>query len=165
MLNSRSSCFVKEKITPESIVHKLKAGLVAGGNQQDKSIYTLDETSSPTITSASVFVTVSIAAQESRHVISLDVETAYLNAKSIDDKSVFMKFRPLITAILVELDSSIERYQDEKDAVIVKLEKSLYRCIESAVLWYEDLREIIEADEYHANHYVLCVFKISKEDR
>lgn len=120
---------------------------------------------SPTITSAYVFVTVSIAAQESGHVISLDVETAYLNAKSIDDKSVFMKFRPLITAILVELDSSIERYQDEKDAVIVKLEKSLYRCIESAVLWYEDLREIIEADEYHANHYDLCVFKISKEDR
>ena len=45
----RSSCFVKEKTTPEGIVDKVKARVVAGGNQQDKSIYILDETSSPTV--------------------------------------------------------------------------------------------------------------------
>ena len=40
------TCFVKEKTTPEGIVDKVKARVVAGGNQQDKSIYTSDETSS-----------------------------------------------------------------------------------------------------------------------
>ena len=39
----RSSCFMKEKMTPEGTVEKVKARLVAVGDQQDTSIYTLDE--------------------------------------------------------------------------------------------------------------------------
>ena len=50
----RSSCFMKEKMTPEGTVQKVKARLVADGYQQDKSIYTLDETSSPTVSTAAV---------------------------------------------------------------------------------------------------------------
>ena len=84
----RSSCFVKEKTTPEGIVDKVKVRLVAGGNQQDKSIFNLDETSSPTVSTAAVFITAAIAANEGRHAITMDVETAYLNAKMIDDKPV-----------------------------------------------------------------------------
>ena len=38
-----------------------------------------------------VFITVAIAANEGRHIITMDVETAYLNAKMIDDKPVYMK--------------------------------------------------------------------------
>ena len=45
---------MKEKMTPEGTVQKVKARLVADGNQQDKSIYTLDETSSPTVSTAAV---------------------------------------------------------------------------------------------------------------
>ena len=72
----RSSCFVKEKIKPDGIVDKIKARVVAGGNQQDKSINTLDEKSSAIVSTAAVFVTVAIAAYEGRHVISMDVEIA-----------------------------------------------------------------------------------------
>ena len=122
----RSSCFVKEKTTPEGIVDKVKARVVAGGNQQDKSIYNLDETSSRTVSTTAVFITVAIAANEGRHVITMDVETAYLNAKMIDDKPVYMKIGPLITAILSQLDSNFEKYQDGKGAVIVKLDEALY---------------------------------------
>ena len=39
----RSSCFTKGNATPDGIVDKVKARVVAGGNQQDKSIYTLDK--------------------------------------------------------------------------------------------------------------------------
>ena len=60
----KSSCFMKEKMTPEGTVEKVKARLVAGGDQQDKSIYTLDETSSPTVSTAAVLVTMAIAAHE-----------------------------------------------------------------------------------------------------
>ena len=38
---------MKEKMTPEGTIEKVKACLVAGGDQQDKSIYTLDETLYP----------------------------------------------------------------------------------------------------------------------
>ena len=154
----RSSCFVKEKTTPEGIVDKVKARVVAGGNQQDKSIYTLDETSSPTVSTTAVFITVAIAANEGRHVITMDVETAYLNAKMIDDKPVYMKIGPLIIAILSQLDSNFEKYQDGKGSVIVKLDKVLYGCVESAVLWYKDLKATLEADKYQVNPYDLCVF-------
>ena len=66
----------------------VKARVVAGGNQQGKFIYTLDGTSSPTVSTAAVFITVAIVANEGRHIITMDVETAYFNAEMIDDKSV-----------------------------------------------------------------------------
>ena len=105
----RSSCFMKEKATPDGVVDKVKARVVAGGNQQDKSIYTFDETSSPTVLTAAVLVTMAIAAHEGRRVMTMDVETAYLNAKMIDDKPVYMKIGPLVTAILAQLDAEISR--------------------------------------------------------
>ena len=64
---------MKEKTTPEGIVDKVKARVVAGGNQQDKSIYTLDETSSPTVSTAAVFITVAIAANEGRHITRIAI--------------------------------------------------------------------------------------------
>lgn len=118
----RSSCFVNEKTTPNGIVDKIKARVAAGDNQQDKSIYTLDETSSRTILTAAVFITGAISANEGKHVITMDVEAAYLNARMIDDKPVYMKIGPLITAILSQLDSNFEKYQHPKGAVIVELD-------------------------------------------
>ena len=154
----RSSCFMKEKMTPEGTIEKVKARLVAGGDQQDKSIHTLNETSSPTVSTAAVLVTMAIAAHERRHVMTMDVETAYLNARMIDDKPVFMRIGPLVTAILGQLDAKFEKYLDSKGSVIVKLDKALYGCVESAVLWYKDLRATLEEDGYIVNPYDLCVF-------
>ena len=88
----------------------------------------------------------------------MDVEIAYLNAKMIDDKPVYMKIGPLITAILSQLDSNFEKLQDGKGAVIFKLDKALYGCAKSAVLWYRDLKATLEADKYRVNPYDLCVF-------
>ena len=53
-----------------------------------------------------------------------------------------------------------EKYQDGKGAVIVKLDEAFYGCVESAVLWYKDLKATLEADEYRVrqNPCDLCVF-------
>ena len=88
----------------------------------------------------------------------MDVETAYLNAKMIDDKPVYMRIGPLVTAILAQLDTKYEKYQDGNGAIIVKLDKALYGCVESAVLWYKDLRATLETDGFVVNPYDLCVF-------
>ena len=127
----RCSYFMKKKATPDGVVDKVKARVVAGGNQQDKSIYTLDETSSPTVSTAAVLVTMAVAAHKGRHLMTMDVETAYLKVKMIDDKPVYMKIAPLVTAILAQLDAEFEKYQDSKGAVTVKLDQALYECIES----------------------------------
>ena len=88
----------------------------------------------------------------------MDVETAYLNAKMMDDKPVYMRIGPLVTAILAQLDTKYEKYQDGNGAIIVKLDKALYGCVESAVLWYKDLRATLETDGFVVNPYDLCVF-------
>ena len=57
-----------------------------------------------------------IAAHEGRHVMTMDVVTAYLNAKRIDDKPVYIEIGPLVTAVLAQLDAEFEKYQDSKGA-------------------------------------------------
>ena len=48
----RSQMFLKEKYLPTGAFEKLKARLVAGGNQQDKDLY--DDISSPTVSTSVV---------------------------------------------------------------------------------------------------------------
>ena len=85
---------------------------------------------SPTVSTAAVLVSMAIAAHERRHVMAMDVETAYLNARMIEDKPVFMRIWPLVRAILGQLDAKFEKYLDSKGSVIVKC-----GCVETAVLW------------------------------
>jgi hypothetical protein len=60
----RSSMFLEEKYLASGQFEKLKARLVAGGDQQDKLIY--DDLSAPTVSTSSVFSILSIAAPEGR---------------------------------------------------------------------------------------------------
>ena len=60
----RLSMFLKEKFLATSDFEKLKARLVAGGNEQDKNLY--DDLSAPTVSTCAVFTLLSIAAHEGR---------------------------------------------------------------------------------------------------
>jgi hypothetical protein len=51
--------FLKEKYLATGEFEKLKARLVAGGDQQDKAMY--DDLSAPTVSTSSVFTILSIA--------------------------------------------------------------------------------------------------------
>merc|ERR1711871_1654551 len=55
----RMSCFVRDKTDAEGKLLKIKARLVAGGHLQDKSIYSSNEVSSPTVSTSSVFSIIS----------------------------------------------------------------------------------------------------------
>jgi hypothetical protein len=67
----RSSMFLKAKNLPDGMFDTLKARLVAGGDQQDKTLY--DELSSATVSTSSVFTLASIAAYEKRSVAVVDI--------------------------------------------------------------------------------------------
>ena len=45
----RSSLFVKENFKPNGVFDRLRARLVAGGTQQNKILYTIEDTSSPNV--------------------------------------------------------------------------------------------------------------------
>ena len=67
----RSQMFLKEKYLPTGAFEKLKARLVAGGNQQNKDLY--DDLSSPTVSTSAVMTVFAIAAYEKRNVAVVDI--------------------------------------------------------------------------------------------
>jgi hypothetical protein len=76
----RSSMFLKDKYLSSGAFQKFKARLVAGGNQQDKTLY--NNLSSPTASTTSVLTVAAIAAAANRWVLVIDIGGAYLNAST-----------------------------------------------------------------------------------
>jgi hypothetical protein len=62
----RSSMFLKAKYHTDGTFDILKARLVAGGDQEDKSLY--NDLSSTTVSTSAVFTLAAVAAHEQRHV-------------------------------------------------------------------------------------------------
>ena len=98
----KSSMFLKEKFAADGKFDKLKARLVAGGHQQDRSVYSDSETSSPTVSTTSLFLIAAIAVKENRKVVTIDLSEAYLNAQI--KKKVLMKIGKILSSVVVELD-------------------------------------------------------------
>ena len=74
--------------------------------------------------------------------VTADVGCAYLNArmpKHDPEKLVFIKIDPDIATLLVEVDSNMLPFVRKDGSIIAELNKALYGCIASAVIWYEEL--------------------------
>ena len=151
----RSCMFLKERFLSTGEFDKLKARFVAGGHLQDRSQYTESETSSPTVSLASIYLVSSVAAKEKRAVFTFDVGTAYLNADMVKD--VFMKVPANLAKILVQIAPTT--YALENDGTLtVKLKKALYGCLESAKLWFDMLRGFLLELGFTANPRDKCVY-------
>ena len=87
----------------------------------------------------------------------MDIGQAYLNADMQQD--VYIKLEPLISDILIERDSSFSKYLDQKGEILVKLNKALYGCVESAKLWYNTISAKLISIGYVVNPYDSCVFR------
>ena len=72
----RSMLFFKEKFLPDGTCDKLKARLVPGGHQQDRSVYTQDQTSSPIVVTEVVMMVDAVATKERRHILTCDIHEA-----------------------------------------------------------------------------------------
>ena len=152
----RSSMFLKGKYHPDGTFDKLKARLVAGGDQQDKSLYT--DLSSATVSTSAVFTLAAVAAHEQRHVAVVDIGGAFLNADMGQEVPVHMRLDKTMTEFLTTLDPSYRTFADDKGGVTVRLKKALYGCVESSGLWYENLRATMQSLGYRRNEMYVCVF-------
>ena len=98
----RTSMFLQEKFTADGLFDKLKARLVAGGDQHDKELY--ENLSSPTAATSSVMVVAAITAAEYRQVMTIDVGGAFLNADITTTRiNVHVRLDPVMTKMLVEI--------------------------------------------------------------
>ena len=152
----RSSLFIKEKVNPEGVFTKLKARLVAGGDQQDKSIY--DDISSPTVALESIMMVIAIAAAEDRKIATCDVTGAFLEAEMPEDEEVLMSLDPVTARVLSELSPDVVPFMNENGTLVVRLKRALYGCVQSSKLWYDKLCAVLRSDGFEENPYDPCVF-------
>jgi hypothetical protein len=153
----RSFMFLKEKYLPNGTFERLKARLVGGGHMQDRTDVLYDDVSSPTASMPFVFTVAALAALERRHVVTVDITGAYLNA-DMSSHEILMDLDPLMSAMLIMIDPSYQEHQNSNGTITVQLNKALYGCIESAKLWYDLLSATLLSTGYVQNPSDRCVF-------
>ena len=80
------------------------------------------------------------------------------------DHVVNMRLNKQLTAALIQIDATYIKYMNNNGTCIVKLEKALYGCVESAKLWYNKLSSDLIKFNYIANEYDICVFNRTESD-
>jgi hypothetical protein len=147
---------VRKKFYGDGSLQKLKARMVAGGHMQDRSKYA--DLSSPTACKTALFSVAAIAAKERRHVVTADIEMAYLNTELKGVVKPLMRIPRNMADILCEIDKEYILYVNEDGSIIVQLDKALYGCVESALVWYEHIRDTLISFGYELNPMEPCCF-------
>ena len=71
-----------------------------------------------------------------------------------------MRLDKVLAAVMIKLDPSYQQFLQEDGSIIVKLNKALYGCIESAKLWYGVLETNLNKYGMTANPKESCVFNM-----
>lgn len=156
----RSSFFIKLKYAPSGDFIKCKGRLVAGGNTQDRTLYT--NISSPTATPTATLFVAGDAAAHGKHVASMDIGGAYLNAPMAPTGvTVHMIIEPRLATVLADLQPSYRDYLRRDGSVAVVLIKALYGTVEAARLWYDVITSTLIKYGCKPNAYERCVLNKS----
>jgi hypothetical protein len=149
----RSSMFMKSKYDARGVFEKIKARLVADGSMQDRSLY--PNNSSPTVSMRSLFTCLGIAAREGRQVMKIDITGAYLNAE-MEGEEMLMRLDETTTSVLKSGLPEVIPFI-EGGTLIVRLDKALYGCVQSAKLWFDKLTGVLKDLGFTANPVDACV--------
>ena len=81
-----------------------------------------------------LFIMSAISAKEGREIATLDIGNAFVKADMKGEEEVLVALDKLSTAILIKIDSSYEKFVNRNGEIVVKLNKALYGCVQSARL-------------------------------
>ena len=114
---------------------------------ENKGKIELKDAISPTVLTEAVMLVETINALEGRYVAVVDIPGGYLSADM--DYEVHVVFRGTLAEMMVVSDPSLYRpfvsYETGKPVLYVRLQKALYGCLKSAMLFYEKLVGDLEA--------------------
>ena len=99
-----------------------------------------------------------IDAIEQRDKAVTDIKGAYLNAKMRGE--VLMKIKGIEVDLFCEIDPSLDlfvTYEKGIKVLYVQLDRSLYGCVQSALLWYELYSTTLKDIGFKLNPYDLYV--------
>jgi hypothetical protein len=154
-----SSIFMKDKLDANQNLVKIKGRFVANGSQQELKAY--EDRSSPTVKASSILTILKIAASEGRIIEAADIAGAYLLADI--DEDVFVRIGKNVAPSLIEVDPSAKEFLQQDGTIIVRLNKALYGCVQSGLLWYRKLKEFLLELGFKPNPKDDCVFNLDKE--
>ena len=123
-----------------------------------RGLYTKEEKASPTIAQDAFFITCIIDALEGRAKTITDVKGAYLNARMKDE--VYMRIRGPEVDMFCALDPKLKKFvvtEKNEKTLYVQLDKALYGCVQSALLWYELYSDTLKEMGFKINPYDRCV--------
>jgi len=113
----------------------LKGRTCANGRSQ-RSKYTEEETTSPTVSTDALMISLMIDAKEQRDVATADVEGAYSHA---DMEDFFLsKLVGKAVNIMCQMNPKYEKFvviENWTKVLYLQLLKALYGCVQSALLW------------------------------
>ena len=137
----------------------VKGRLVADGSKQRDYIQE-GAAASPTVMTESVLITAAIEATEGRDVAVIDLPGAFLNAHM--DEVVHMVLRGKLAELMVKFAPQIYRKYvtlgvKGEPMLYVTLQKALYGCLRSALLFYLKLVADLEGQGFRLNPYDPCV--------
>jgi hypothetical protein len=153
----RSFMFLTEKYDSEGNFLKLKSRLVAMGSEQDRGHVDMD-VSSPTVSSAAVYTVCAIAVVEKRNVLSLDIGGAFLNAYIPSGEVILVRLDETNSELLCQLRPDYRKYLSGRKELVVRLDKALYGCVQSARLWYDTFSAFLTGLGFVVNPRDQCVF-------
>jgi hypothetical protein len=154
-----SKTFVRVKFDANNVFEKIKARLVGGGHRQKRYLYSESETSSPTISLVGLYIVATIAAEEERTVITVDVAGAYLRAYM--KKFVLIQINKEESAILVGMYPELAEYLNDDGKLTAECLKALYGLIKSGRLWFDTIKEKLLQQGYVQNS---CIFNKWHDD-
>ena len=112
------------------------------------------DSTSPTVSTEAAMLTATIDALEGRDVAVVEIPGAYMRA-DMDDE-VHVVFRGTLAEMIVMVDPALYQpfvsYETGNLVLYVRLQKALYGCLKSALLFYEKLVGDLEAHGFKITH-------------
>lgn len=70
----------------------------------------------------------------------VDIGIAFLNAVMPKSMPVYMRLNNTMSEYMARINPMYSQYRERNGSITVLLKKALYGCVESASLWYDNLR-------------------------
>ena len=143
---------------------EVKARTVANGSAQRVWMHR-EETSSPTVSTAGLFMTLAVDAKEDRHVVTCDIPNAFIQTEmekyDKDGQRHVMKIRGPLVDMLVQIAPETYKnfvsYKRGQKILYVQVLKAIYGMLQSALLFYKKIRNDLIENGFEINPYDPCV--------
>ena len=116
--------------------------------------------SSPTLSLDGLIGSLLIDVHEKRDVATCDVPGAFLHPNLPPGKRLFLCLREQMVDIMCRVNPEYKnhvRHHKGKKILYVKVIRSIYGCIEAALLWYELYDRTLEGEGFKLNPYERCI--------